>query len=208
MGYGKTGDTLLQKTYDTFDFEGVYRDVLGTPEKGGIWIIYGKEKHGKTQHALKLAEMLSKHVKVNYASGEEGLSYTFSESYERAQLDPKNKRLKFYDAPSIEEIDEGLGKRNSAKAVFIDNETYYRDELKYGVVRELHKKYKSKKLFIYICHEERGEPDGATSKLIRKLANVVMRVEGLNCFVSGRCPGGIITINEEKAEVYHGKLTE
>ena len=45
---GIYGKQLLEKTYKTFPFEGVWEKALGNPEVGGFWIIYGREKQGKT----------------------------------------------------------------------------------------------------------------------------------------------------------------
>ena len=57
---GIYGKQLLEKTYKTFPFEGVWEKALGNPEVGGFWIIYGREKQGKTWFSLMLAEYLSK----------------------------------------------------------------------------------------------------------------------------------------------------
>ena len=40
---GIYGKQLLEKTYKTFPFEGVWEKALGNPEVGGFWIIYGRE---------------------------------------------------------------------------------------------------------------------------------------------------------------------
>jgi len=60
------------------------------------------------------------------------------------------------------------------------------------------------KLFVFIAHQDRKQPDGSVAKLIKKLAKIIIRVEGLSCFISGRCPGGILQIDEEKSKLYHG----
>jgi len=45
--------TLFNKTYNEFEFTGIWGDVLGNPEKGKEWLIYGHEKNGKTPFCLK-----------------------------------------------------------------------------------------------------------------------------------------------------------
>ena len=57
---------------------------------------------------------------------------------------------------------------------------------------------------VLLAHMEKNEPYTATAKLAKKLAKIIIRVDGLTAFVSGRCPGGIITINEQTAQLYHG----
>ncbi len=51
--------TLASKKYAEFEFTGVYQDVFGNPEKGSLWLVYGKEKQGKTTFSLRLAEYMS-----------------------------------------------------------------------------------------------------------------------------------------------------
>lgn len=203
----KYGKDILAKTFKTFDFDGVYLEVLGEPEVCGFWIIYAAEKNGKTWLSLKLSEYLSQFEKVLYVSAEQGTSKSFQDGYKRAKLDPKNRKLKFIDYLPLNELEERLDKRQSERIIFIDNITAYVDELKHGEVRRLHRKYGSKKLIVFIAHEdEKGkkEPYTATAKLIKKLAEIYVRVVGLACYVAGRCPGGILIIDEEKAELYHG----
>jgi hypothetical protein len=61
-----------------------------------------------------------------------------------------------------------------------------------------------KKLFIFLAHEQNGNPHTAAAVLCKMLAKIIIRVEGLACHVSGRCPGGTLIIDEEKALIYHG----
>lgn len=195
--------TLFSKVYKTLKFTGMWLASFGTPEMRGMWIVYGKEKNGKTWFALKLAEYLSKFAKVLYVSAEEGTSYTFQAAAKRAKLDPNNKQLQFIEYEPIEELLVRLDKRKGPRIIFIDNTTVYADELRHGSVRKILKEYPNH-LFIYVAHEDNKEPDGATAKLIKKLAIIICRIEGLKAFVSGRCPGGEITIDEAKGELYHG----
>ena len=194
---------IYDKKFRTFSFDGVWKDTIGEPEQAGFWLIYGAEKNGKTWFSIKLADYLSKFARTAYVSAEEGLSKAFVEACERAGLEP-NSNLKFMEYTSIEELDAKLEKRKSPKVLVLDNITMYVDELKNGVLRKLHHKYRDTKLFIFVAHEEKNEPYTATAKLAKKLAKVIIRVEGLACFISGRCPGGTLMIDEEKAMLYHG----
>lgn len=193
----------LKDKIKRFDFSGVFSIVMGQPTTTGIWIIYGNEKNGKTWFALKLADYLSQFSNVLYVSAEEGTDGEFIDACERAKIPFDNRKLKFYEYTEIEVLDEMISKRRAPKVVFIDNVTIYQDELKNGVLRKFVQKH-SDKLFVFLAHEDRKEPAGATAKLIKKLAKIIVRVQGLACFVSGRCPGGVLTINEEKAQLYHG----
>jgi len=60
------------------------------------------------------------------------------------------------------------------------------------------------KLFIFIAHEDRGEPYTATAKMIKRLADRIVRVQGLVATVGGRTKGGQFIIDQEKAMIIHG----
>ena len=60
------------------------------------------------------------------------------------------------------------------------------------------------KLFIFLAHEERGEPYTATAKMIKRLADRIVRVQGLVATVGGRTTGGQFIIDQEKAMILHG----
>lgn len=199
----KYGTQILQETHKTLPLEGIWQKVLGTPAECGFWIVYGREKNGKTWHSLKLAEMLSEHKKVMYVNAEQGLGASFQEAYNRIGLDPKNKKLQFYDYLELEDLEQLLDKKRSPQVVFIDNTTIYADEINKTEVKRLALKYR-KKLFVWVAHEERNEPAGALARLIKKLAEVIVKVEGLAAIYAGRVPGGMLSISEEQAELYHG----
>lgn len=198
---------LLTKKHATFTFNSIFYEIFGHPEKSGIWIIYGDEKNGKTWFALLLSKYLAELEQRDllYVSAEEGTGKAFCDSIKRAGLTTKD-RVKFVEYVPMDELKAYLNKRRSARIVFIDNITVYKDELKNGVLRQLQMNYPNV-LFVYLAHQEDGkskEPLGATAKLAKKLASIIVRVEGLSAFVSGRCPGGVVKVNEEKALLYHG----
>lgn len=203
MARGITAKTLLNKKFKTFQFDGIWDKVLGEQERGGIWVIYGNEKNGKTTLALLLSEYLTKYENLNYVSAEEGTGFTFKQNLKRARIDFKNTKIKFYEYLEIEELDAMLSRRQCPKIMVIDNATAYVDDLKTSVLRRLRRLYPDM-LFIIMAHMEKNEPTTAMAKLAKKLCNVYFRVEGLTAFVGGRCPGGTITINEQTAMLYHG----
>lgn len=103
----------------------------------------------------------------------------------------------------LEEIEEILDNRQAARIMIFDNATAYIDDLKSADLRRLRRKYE-KTLLIIVAHEERNEPSTAMSKLAKKLSNVYIKLTGSVAFVAGRCPGGEIIIDEQKAKLYHG----
>lgn len=203
MAKGVSVKKLLGKMFKTFKFTGMWLLVLGELERNGIWIIYGNEKNGKTQFTLLLAEYLSKFEKLMYISAEEGTGFSFQQNLKRANIDAKTSKIMFYEYLLLDEIEEILSRREPPRIVVIDNATVYIDDLKTAQLRRLKNKF-PKVLFIIIAHEDKKEPVTAMAKLAKKLANVIIRVEGLTAFVGGRCPGGIINIDLQKAMLYHG----
>ena len=79
----------------------------------------------------------------------------------------------------------------------------YVEELKNGGVQSLIKENPDK-LFIFIAHEDRGEPYTSTAKMIKRLADRIIRVQGLTAFVGGRLDGEKYIISQEKAMLIHG----
>ena len=183
---------LYSQRFTTLPIEGKYKEAFDHPSDSGLWIIYGKEKNGKTTFALQLANYLSTLRRTLYISGEEGMEKEFTACCMRAGIEETNNGIHFIDYEPIDELRERLNKRRSESIIFVDN------------VTKLQKDY-PKKLFIFIAHEEAGEPYTATAKLCKRLAKIICHVEGLACDVSGRCPGGRIIINEEKATLYYGE---
>ena len=194
---------LYDKKFNQFEFDGLYQRAFGHPESNGIWIIWGREKNGKTWWALKLADYLSRKTKVLYISAEEGTGMDFVSACKRAGISTSNSQLKFEEYLSIDELKAKLQSRKSAKVVLLDNCTIYADELRATALRQLIKDYPDK-LFILIAHEEKREPYTALAKLARKLAKIIMHVQGLTAHISGRCPGGVISIDENKSALYWG----
>jgi adenosyl cobinamide kinase/adenosyl cobinamide phosphate guanylyltransferase len=196
-------NTLFQKKFSLFEFDGTWKSILGQPSRGGFWIIIGPEKNGKTTFALKLADYLSKHEKVLYVSAEEGLDKEFKEAVMRARIDPHNKNLLFTEYIELSELEEKTAKRHAPKIAIIDNITVYVNELKNGALRKLQIDHPNT-TFIFLAHEEKNEPYTATAKLCKKLAKIIVHIKGLTAFISGRCPGGEIIIDEDKAMLFHG----
>lgn len=178
-------------------------DAFGQPEKSGVWIIWGMEKNGKTWFALMLADYLSQFEKVMYVSAEEGAGKDFVAACKRAKISDKNSNLKINEYISMEDLKQKIKSRKSANVIVLDNCTVYADELRTADFHQLIRQFPNK-LFIFLAHEEKKEPYTALAKLCKKFAKVICHVKGLTAQVSGRVPGGIITIDENKSALYWG----
>lgn len=193
---------IYSRVHKTFKFSHEFEALMGAPETTGVWIIYGKEKNGKTWFTLRLANYLSTLAKVLYVSAEEGTSAAFKETMSRANIGSDNRNLSFLEYTELDEITERLKKRRAPEVLILDNATIYEDDFRAGGFRKFIRK-NPKTLVILVAHEERGEPYTAAAKLAKKLASIIIRVEGLKAIFSGRCPGGEIAIDYDKSELYH-----
>lgn len=195
---------VIDKKHLVFDFDGVFQQVLADPEKSGTWLIFGKDKNGKTWGTLLFAQYLSITNKVLYISAEQGIGKSFKDAVIRAKLNTNNRNLQFTGYILLEELIERLKKKRAPNVVIVDNVTFYTDQLTKKALEKLLLDFPNT-LFIFLAHEERGEPYTAIAKYIKKLAEIIINVQGLAFIVGGRCPGGTLYIDEEKAALYHGQ---
>lgn len=198
---------IFDKKHKTIVLDGIWADVLGTPEAAGIWLIYGSEKNGKTWFALMMAIELSKQFRVDYVSAEEGTGADFVNSCRRAGLTANNQRIKFRDYEVWDDVVKPLASTRPPKVVIVDNITIYMDELDKKMIADLRLAHPNT-IFIFLAHEERNDAVPALAKHAKKLAKIIFHVRGLSCNVAGRCPGGTINIDEEKAALYHGQIAK
>jgi predicted ATP-dependent serine protease len=193
-------DNLYSIKHDLFPFTGEWADILGEQPTRGVWCVQGKEKHGKTAFVLSLVKYLASFKRVLYVSAEEGTGALFVKTTQRAGITRADK-VGFLPYVPIEDLNGTLKKRYSAEVVVIDNVTIYEDEFQRGGLKAFLRENPNK-LIIFINHEERKEPATSAGRMTKKLANVIVRVDGLIATVGGRCPGGRVIIHEEKAELY------
>lgn len=191
------------KVFKKFDFTDLWLKAFGTPETTGLWYLGGAEKNGKSTFAMMLAKYLTTFGKVLYISAEEGISDAMINAMKFSGMSDTDKNFNIIDYEPWEDLDKRLKSRKCANIIFIDNATIYRDEVTKKMISEFKQKH-SNKLIVLICHEEKGQPDNALASHWRKLAKIIIQAEGLKAIISGRCPGGQLNINEEKANLYWG----
>lgn len=198
-----TISNIYSKKYNTFQLNGLWGVTMGDIERCGIILIYGREKHGKSTIALRLADELSRHERVLYVSAEEGAGMAFGAAMKRAGLQAGNRRIHITEYITIDELRDRLSKRKGQRVVVVDNLTIYDKELTKSEFVRLRNDYPNH-LFIFVAHESKNHPTTAAGTLAIRLATVIIHVVGLTAFVSGRVPGGTIMIDERTANLYHG----
>lgn len=195
-----SAQNLYSMKHTTFQFDGQWKEMLGEPPVNGVWIIFGKEKHGKTSFTLSLVKYLSFYKKVLYVSGEEGTDKLFIDTLKRAGIGASN-RIGFLPYITIPELNLALKKRKAAEIIVIDNMTIYMDEFKRNGIMDFIRLHPNK-LIIFISHEERKEPSTSAGRYVKKIAKIIVRIEGLVAQIGGRCPGGQVLIHEEAADLF------
>lgn len=197
---------LYDKVYSYLPLSGEWKAIGDHTEDSGLWLIYGKEKNGKTTFALKLAYYLSGIKKVLYVSAEEGTDTNITKTCQRIGIPVTNNTLHFIEYLPIKELKEKLSKRKSANIIFIDNTSEYRYEMKNKDVSDLLKMFPTK-LFIFLAHEsdkDKGEPDVALAKFCKKKAKRVFHIVGLSAQILGRIQTAVIPVESETAALCHG----
>ena len=208
MSRSLTSRNLLEKhTGRTVKLSGVLAGAVGDAECKGCWIIYGAEKNGKTWFALTLAKDIAQFERVGYVSAEEGLDKSFRDACHRAGITAADKIL-WDEYMGIDEIVKKYRRPRTPNIMFIDNLTMYSDEIK---PTELKKKLLDAlpgKLIIFVAHEERREAYPALARMAKKIAKVIVHVQGLKEFIISRFGGGgELTIDEQKSALFWGEKT-
>ena len=191
--------------------DGVFAQVFNAEiPKGGIWLIHGDEKQGKTTLCLKLSKWLSTTNRVLYVQSEQSSNDTdidklFVEAMQRCGISPGDRKLTFFGDISEESLTEILGRKRSPDIVFIDNLTTA-TWVDTALVRNLSKQFRNKTI-VYISHNDRnGDPNGSTGKAIKRLANTIFSVDSLRCDVTSRGDwGGPLNIDWKNGIVMYGK---
>lgn len=194
---------VLSMKKEVFEFEKEWYDAFGTPEKCGVWFIWGNSGNGKSSFVLQLCKELARFGKVCYNSLEEGVSLSMQNAIRRYDLAEANRKLRFIDGESMESLSERLKKPKQPKFVVIDSFQYaqmnYKEYIKF---KELHKD----KLIIFVSHASGSMPTGRSAVSVMYDASLKIWVQGYRAFSKGRFfgPVGHFTIWEEGAQKYWG----
>ncbi len=198
---------VLSMKYDTFPFEGAFKDAFSTPERRGVWFIWGDSGNGKTTFAMQLAKELCKYGRVAYNSLEEGSSLTMRNTMLRCGMMEVNRRFLLLDAEPMEQLNIRLHRQKAPDIVFIDSFQY--TQMSYRQYIEF-KEANRNKLLIFISHADGKQPNGRAAKSVMYDATLKIRVEGFRAFSKGRFigPVGHYNIDKIKAPKYWGETPD
>jgi hypothetical protein len=175
---------VMQAKFETAPFEGVWLASLGRPEMRGSWIVYGGSGSGKTTYVMQLCKYLTNFGRVAYNSLEQGLSLSLQKAWERVGMEEVGSKIILLCKESLSDIRERLTRKNAPNIVVIDSVNYW-----IGFTMRDYTKLKDDNpdtLFVFIAHEDKGQPKGNMAKNIRYDADIKIRVEGYKAFATSR----------------------
>lgn len=176
---------ILDKKYNTFPFEGKWKEAFGTPERVGVWFIWGNSGNGKTSFVMQLCKELCKYDRVVYNSLEEGACLTVQNNLRMHGMSEVSRRLAFVQE-DMEALKARLRRHKSYNIVVVDSFQYtrmsYRD---YIALKEAF----PGKLFIFISHAKGKNPKGDAAESVMYDATLKIWVEGGKAFSKGRFIG-------------------
>lgn len=194
---------ILSMKYDTFPFEGEWYDAFDTPERRGVWLIWGNSGNGKTTFAMKLCKYLCQFGRVAYNSMEEGACLNMKRMMQQCGMMDVNRRFLLIDNESIEQLSIRLKRQKSPDIVVIDSFQYTMMTYKeYRAFKDLH----PNKLLIFISHADGNYPSGRAARKVMYDAKLKIYVEGYRAFSKGRFigPKGFYDVWPEEAEIHWG----
>lgn len=196
-----SADELLKMKFKVMKFKYEFKELIGTPEKSGTWIIWGKSGNGKTRFTLQLAKYLSSFVKVVYNTLEEGTKLSFQKAVAETDMQSCGNNFLIVSEP-MENLSYRLKRQRAPRVAIIDSLQYSKlNKTSYMKLMEKHPNV----LFIFISHAEGKNPKGNTADAVRYHSDVKIHVEGYKAFATSRYGGGApYTIWKEGAANYWG----
>lgn len=196
-----TINEITKMKFKVMEFEGEFLDLIGTPERSGSWIIWGKSGNGKTRFTLQLCRYMAEFALVAYNSLEEGIKLSFKKAIEDTNMHAVNNKF-IIISETTEELSYRLSKQRAPKIVVIDSFQYSQlNQQKYIQLLKDHPTV----LFIFISHAEGRNPKGNAAEFVRYNSDVKIHVEGYRAHCISRYGGGApYTIWEQGAEQYWG----
>ena len=140
---------MLSMKFDTLDFKDAWHDAFGTPERRGVWFVWGNSGNGKTSFVMQLCKYLCRFGRVAYNSMEEGACLTMQDTLRRFGMMEVNRRFLLIDNESIEQLSLRLKRQKSPDFVVIDSFQY--TQMTYRQYIEFKEQHRNK-LIIFISH--------------------------------------------------------
>ncbi|MFT4168037.1 MAG: hypothetical protein QM653_02810 [Dysgonomonas sp.] len=173
--------------YKVFEFVGKWFMLLGKPEKGVTWFIWGNSGNGKSTACAIIAYMLAQNTKVLYLALEEKRGKSIRSKLLEVGFNDDSKNFQLLAKSSYSELVQRLHKRNSEEVIIIDSLQYW--GISYKQYQQLIETFPDK-TFIFVSHARGKDPKGATADSIHYDAGIKIWVEGGRIEVKHRFEGG------------------
>lgn len=199
-------DNVLNHKFSGLPFEGIMRELFGTPERAGSWIIWGPSGSGKTTLNMQLARYISNFERVIYNSLEEWPSSSIVNAYKRAGLRQGDNVLMIGE--NMKDFEARMLRKRSANVMFIDSVKY--TKFRWDDYERFCKLFPGK-IKIWVAHANGKEPKGGLSEDIRFDSHVKIYTEGYRAFITSRFSqggSGQYDIWPEGARQYHGEIDQ
>lgn len=195
---------VLSMKFSTLAFEGAWYDAFGTPERRGVWLVWGNTGNGKTSFVMQLCKELCRFGRVAYNSLEEGACLTMQNTLKRHNMQEVNRRFLLLDAEPLDELSLRLKRQKAPDFVVIDSFQY--TQITYAQYIRFKEQHRNK-LIIFISHASGRHPDGRSAKKVAFDAALKIYVEGYRAHSKGRFigPKGYFDIWPEAAAKYYGE---
>ena len=192
---------LYNTEFEHYDLSDEFKAAFGSPEKNGVWFLWGNSANGKTSFAIQLAKELSRFGKVLYNSLEEGSTGTMKKAFKVAKMEEVKHRI-LLASESVDDMIIRLRKQKSPEIVFIDSLQYA--QITFKKFTKLKEEFGSRKLLVFVSQAEGKQPRGNTAVSLLYAANLKIWVEGYTAYSRGRTIGedGSFTIWKEGAEKF------
>lgn len=202
-----THDNVQDTKHDYLPFEGEWLDLVGRPEMGSNWLIWGVSGSGKSRFSLDLAKYYTGFGKVLYNPMETGNSGAFQQAYNAVNFDAVRKKIQISDRESMEIIRKRLHMKGGAD-IFIGDSLPYTRWRRFEQYYEFCEEFADRTI-IFLTHADGKEPKGKLSQDARFHADIKIRVEGCKAFALSRyMEDGVDSIPmvtyEKKAREYWG----
>lgn len=179
-------DEITRKKFIDLVLPPNFKSLLGSPERSGIWIIWGESFNGKTGFSMQLAKALTLSGKVFYNTLEEGARKSMQNAVVQQNMQEVKQRFMIGNREGIDDLKERLRRKKSPDIIFIDSLQYT------GLNKKEYKALKEEfhnKLIIFISHADGKNPEGSLAKFVKYDADVKIRVEGYKAMCLSRLGG-------------------
>ena len=178
---------FMAKKFDEFEFDGIWLQAMGKPEKNFKAIIFGKPQNGKTEFCIKFAKYLTNFGKVLYNSFEQGHSKSLQDAFVRQNMQDVKGKVIITHKERFEVMHRRLKLKKSPNIVFIDSVQHIK--LTPEQWMQLTKDF-PKKVFLVISHANGDEPKGSIAEFIQYDVDISILVKGFAAHCQGRFGGG------------------